>query len=112
MKILIFTEGTILMAKNTIDLTREEIVQRVKEKEDSVKDYVSYVPVGNAVEKISGWTEGNYLFYLTSRKKSEEIEQIRNVLKKFNFPAGELVFRKDGEEYKDVAERIMPDILI
>ena len=38
--------------------------------------------------------------------------EIHNVLKKHNFPEGELLFRQKGEEYKDVAERVVPDILI
>ena len=34
------------------------------------------------------------------------------VLKKYGFPDGQVFFRGSGEEYKDIAERIMPDILI
>ncbi len=56
--------------------------------------------------------QGVKICYLTSRKKSDEVETIKFVLQKYNFPKGELYFRKESEEYKDVALQIMPDILI
>ncbi len=113
MKILVFTEGTILMAGNAMGHTREEIVRQVVEKEESVHDYGKYIPVGNAVKKLITWKRnGANLMYLTSRVKFEEIEQIKDVLSIYNFPEGELFFRQEGEDYKDVAERVVPDILI
>ena len=113
MKILIFTEGTILMHKNAVGHDRSTIVKQVIEQELSVKNYAEYVPVGNAIEKIQKWKEqGGEIVYLTSRRTDNEINDIRTVLKKYNFPAGILEFRKNDEEYKNVAERVMPDILI
>ncbi len=113
MKILIFTEGTILMHKSAVGHSREEIIEQVKDKQSSVKDYSSYVPIGNAVDKLNKWkAQGADVIYLTSRKEQVEINDIRNILSKFNFPKGGLVYRKQDEGYKDVAERIMPDLLI
>ncbi len=113
MKLLIFTEGTIIMHKNAAGHTREEIVRQVKEEERSVHDYKTYIPIGNAANKLQGWkNQGVDILYLTSRRKPEEIQQIRDVLKKYDFPDGQLLFRQDGEEYKDVAEKVTPDILI
>jgi len=113
MKILIFTEGTIIMHKNAVGHTREEIVKQVENKEESVHDYKSYVPVGNAVKKLQDWKmDGAEILYLTSRRKPEEIEQIQSVLKKFKFPDGQFLFRQNNEEYKDVAERVIPDLLV
>lgn len=113
MKILIFTEGTILMHKNAVGHARSTIVRQVMEQESSVKNYAEYVPVGNAVDKIQKWQEqSGEIVYLTSRRTDKEINDIRVVLKKYNFPAGVLEFRQEGEEYKNVAERVMPDILI
>ncbi len=101
------------MHKNAVCHTRDEIVQQVENEEKSVPDYKSYVPVGNAVKKLQNWkNDGAEILYLTSRKKSEEIQQIQNVLKKFKFPDGQLLFRQKDEEYKDVAERIVPDALV
>lgn len=101
------------MHKNAVGHTREEIVKQVGAKEKSVHDYKSYVPVGNAVKKLQNWkNDGAEILYLTSRKKPKEIEQIQNILNKFKFPDGQFLFRRKNEEYKDVAERIIPDILV
>jgi len=113
MIILIFTEGTILMHKNAVGHSREEIVKQVKDKDPSVKDYSSYVPVGDSSSKLAKWQkQGAKILYLTSRRKPKQINDIQNVFKKYKFPIGELLFRKDREEYKDVAERINPDVFI
>ena len=50
--------------------------------------------------------------YLTSRVKAKEVEDINSVLKTHGFPEGQLLFRQKGEEYKDVAEKAMPNVLI
>ena len=98
MKILVFTEGTILMNKTS----------------DSVDDYSNYIPVGNAVQKLTEWKkQGAIICYLSSRRVKPEIEAIQSVLRKYNFPdANNLYFRHQEEEYKDVAEKIEPDILV
>ncbi|MEK7143413.1 MAG: hypothetical protein AAB756_01130 [Patescibacteria group bacterium] len=113
MKILIFTEGTIIMHKSALGLLREEIVRQAMENKPIVKNFAEYVPTGNAVEKIKKWKEqGGEIIYFSSRRTPEQLADIRLVLKKYNFPAGELEYRKGGETYKDAGERIVPDILI
>lgn len=113
MKILIFTEGTILMHKNAKNYSRDEIVRQVKNKEKSVHEYASYIPIGNAVKKLKIWkNQGAEIIYLTSRTKAREIQDIQNVLNQYDFPKGKLLYRKSNQEYKDVAEKIIPDILI
>lgn len=134
MKILIFTEGTILMQGSARGKTREEIVaqsrefgiqmeEKVLSYEDkanygkdpgAIHDYLSYIPVGNAVEKIKAWkSQGTEIGYLSSRRLKDEIEAIKSVLEKWKFPDSQnFFFRQQGEDYKDVAERILPDILI
>lgn len=113
MKILIFTEGTIIMHKNAQGKSREEIAKQSAENEESLNNFASYIPIGNAPEKIKVWQEqGAEICYLTSRREPKEIEDIKNVLNKYHFPESKLYFRKDNEEYKDVAERVSPDILI
>ena len=80
---------------------------------DSMRDYVNYVPIKNAVKKLQNWkTQGAEIVYLTSRKIPSEVKNIKGVLKKYNFPDGELFFREKDEEYNDVAERVVPNILI
>ena len=101
------------MHKNAKDLKRNKIVQQVKDKESSVHDYSSYVPISNAVKKLKLWKkQGLEISYLTSRTKSREINSIKKVLKKYHFPKGKLLYKKVKENYNDVVERIMPDILI
>lgn len=113
MKLVIFTEGTLIMHKQGLNCKREEIVKQVIEKQESVYDFSSYVPIGDVINKLKNWKKyGAKILYLTSRKKPEEIKQIRNVLKNNKFPKGELLFRQEGEEYKDIIERIFPEILI
>ena len=101
------------MHRNAVGHSRAEIVQQVKDKEASVKNYGSYIPIGDAVKKLTSWkNQGAEILFITSRRKPEEVEAVRATLKRYNFPDRQLLFRLEGEEYKDVAERIMPDILI
>jgi len=55
MKIMVFTEGTIIMHKTAKNRKREEIVEQNRRKEPSVKDYISYIPIKNAVDKMNKW---------------------------------------------------------
>ncbi|MBU1037089.1 hypothetical protein KKF32_03565 [Patescibacteria group bacterium] len=113
MKILIFTEGTIIMHKNAAGHSREEIVKQVKDNEKSVHNYASYIPIGDAVKKLTMWkNQGAKILYLTSRRKQNEIEDIKNVLKRYDFPDSQFLFRQENEKYKDVVEKTIPDILI
>lgn len=135
MKILIFIEGTILMHALAKDVNREERVKQSRKAgiqreerqlayegnisppstiQGSVYDFNSYIPINNAVSKITYWKkQGAKICYLTSRRIKEEINQIRRVLSKCNFPDHKhLYFRRQGEDYKNVAERLIPDILI
>lgn len=135
MKILIFTEGTILMHLSAKDVSREERVKQSKAegiqgeerkiayatdsplpkvKKGSVYDHASYIPIGDAVDKIHTWKiQGADICYLTSRRMKNEIDTIREILKKYNFSDSvNLFYRQQGEEYKNVAERVLPDILI
>lgn len=112
-KVLVFTEGTILYHTSAIGKTRKEIVEQIKNKDKSVHKYSSYIPIKHAVNKLKIWEyQGVKITYLTSRKKKKEIEEIKKVLNYWDFPKGEVYFRKETEDYKDVAKRIKPDILI
>ena len=134
MIILIFTEGTVLMHGSAKGKTRAEIVRQSKKfgikmvlkslvfqdtssygtDPGDIHDYQGYIPVFNAVEKIKRWKEqGAAIFYLSSRRVKGEIEGIRKILQKYCFPDFQnLLFRQKGDDYKDVAERLMPDILV
>ena len=97
MKILVFLEGTAL--KHPTD--------------DKLKDYAAYIPIGGAVKKLETWVEaGAEVSYLTSRVKFLEIKQIKDVLKKFNFPGETVHARQEDETYISVVEALAPDILV
>ena len=114
MKILIFTEGTLIVHPSAKGYSREDIVKQVKSGTDSsIYNWRTYIPIGNSVEKLQKWkSQGAKILYLTSRIKPREVEDIKSVLKKHGFPEGQLLFRQEGEEYKDVAEKAMPNVLI
>lgn len=114
MKILVFTEGTILMHPTCKGLSREERVRQSKNRVRSIHDYKNYIPVGNAVKKLNNWKDQETdIYYFTSRTKPEEVADIKYILEKYNFPDNQnLLFRKQGEKYKDVAENLMSDILV
>jgi hypothetical protein len=113
MHILVFTEGTILTHNAGRTLSREEIVKQVQNQLPSVHDFANYIPIGQAANKLNLWqSQGAKISYLTSRRKTSEIRDIQDVLDKYGFPNGDIYFRKENEGYKDVAERVLPDILI
>jgi hypothetical protein len=109
MKILVFLHGTIIMQRNARGVDREKIVRQIIEGDESLHNHASYIPVGNAAKKLQGWKEqGAKICYLSSHKNAEDIEKDRFVLKKYAFPDGQIFYRRSGEEYKDVVERIRP----
>ncbi|MBU4299402.1 hypothetical protein KJ636_05155 [Patescibacteria group bacterium] len=113
MKILVFLHGTIIMHKSAEGKTREERVNQVLNKDPSGHDYISYIPVGNAVEKLKNWQkQGAEILYLSSHETVEDVEKDKSVLGKYDFPKGQVFYRKNGESYKDIAEKIIPDVLI
>ncbi len=113
MKILVFLHGTVIMHANAAGCTRRRRVRQVVEGQESVSDFASYVPIGDAVNKLCTWREqGARIVYLTFHTAAEDIERDKSVLLRHGFPSGEVLHRRDGQQYKDVAESIMPDILI
>jgi hypothetical protein len=115
MKILVFLHGTTIMHKNARGLARPEIVKQVMESEESVHDYTRYIAVGNAVEKLQQWNaQGATICYLSSHKNAEDVAEDEFVLKKYAFPDGQIFYRQNREEYKDVVERIrpLPDVIV
>ncbi len=113
MKIMIFLQGTILMHKNAAGKSRDERVRQVLEGEPSIHDFAGYIPVENAVGKTQIWqAQGAVIVYLTSHKSVEDVHVDEAVLATYGFPLGQVLCRQRAEEYKDVAEQAVPDILI
>ncbi len=96
MKILVFTEGTI-----------------IREERDNKSRMVGGWKIAEAPKKLATWqAQGAQILYLTSRRTALEIEAVRRVLSENRFPEGELFYRREREEYKDVAERLLPDMIV
>ena len=124
MKILVFLQGTLIMHKSAVGKTHKEIIEQVKAQGESVRDFGSYVPIGNSVEKLNQWAKQGveilYLSALTEDKKVRGDEIVgrdglrvdKEILDKYRFPKGEIYHRQKGESYAQIAEKIMPDILI
>lgn len=88
MKIMVFTEGTTI-------------------------EYPEPKPLSRAVEKLQAWSrKGADIVYLTSHTKPEEVHEIEATLRQFNFPKCDLFHRQEGQQYRDIAEKVMPDILV
>ena len=97
MKILVFTEGTATKHPS----------------EQQFFDVETFVPTAGAVDKLTKWREqGAEISYLTSRRSSEHLQAVEATLRRFEFPPGELFFRREGEGYVDVVRRVAPDVLI
>ena len=113
MKILIFLHGTLIIHKSAENKTRGERVKQVMGGDPSVHDYASYIPVGNAVKKLKSWqSQGAEILYLSSHEIAEDVEKDKIVLDKYDFPEGQVFYRQSGESYKDIAEKIIPDVLV
>jgi hypothetical protein len=113
MKVMVFLQGTAIMHKSALSRTREDRIKQVLDGDPSIVDFASYVPVGEVVQKLQAWRrEGAEIIYLSSHRKTEDVEVDRSVLRKYGFPEGQIFYRRAGEQYSDVAENVRPDILV
>jgi hypothetical protein len=113
MKIMIFLHGTAIMHSSGAGRTREERVKQVLDPDVSIYDFGSYVPVDSAMRKLQAWRgQGAEIVYLSSHKKPEDVDLDKAVLRNHDFPEGQVFFRHRSEQYHEIAERVLPDILI
>ncbi len=113
MKIMVFLHGTAIMHQSAAGREREDRVRHVLEDDASTRDFASYIPVDNAARKLQVWSQqGAEIVYLSSHRRPDDIEKDRAVLRRYGFPEGPIFFRHGGEPYHEVAESVLPDILI
>lgn len=122
MLISIFLQGTIIMHKNAKNKTRQQIINQIKNKDPSVHDSSTYIPIGHAHDKIKKWKNQGarivYISSLTRKKYVREDEKVKDykaekqILKKYGFPNGRVIHRQKNEQYADIIEKLKPDILI
>lgn len=95
--IMLFAEGTVLGPKNILGLYF----------------HAKYIPIGNCRKKIRSWEEqGAEIVYITSRKTESQVNEIQNLLEKYDFPGTRIYYREKNQKYKDIVEAVLPDILI
>jgi hypothetical protein len=112
-RILVFLHGTTIMHAGAEGRTREERLKQVRDREASVRDFASYVPIGDAVAKLALWHgQGAEIVYLSSHRNPSDISKDESLLRRFGFPPGRVVARTDGEDYGDTAARIDPDVIV
>ena len=112
-RIMVFLHGTSLMHRSAGGRTREERVRQIREMDPSTRDFADYVPVGDVVRKLRGWSlQGAELIYLTSHRKVEDIEKDKFVMRRYGFPDGPVLYRSGDETYADIVGRMMPDVYI
>jgi hypothetical protein len=113
MDILVFTHGTIVTHGEGQGVTREERVRQSQQRISSVFDLSSYVPVGQAREKLWRWhDQGARIAYLGPSRRPENMEKNERMLRQLDFPPGTLHHRGPDETYAQVVERLAPDVLI
>ena len=113
MKLLVFLHGTIIMHSSGVDKTHKERVEQSRKRDSSVLDYENYVPIGNAVEKLKQWqSQGHEISYLSSHESAEDAANDQSILDKYDFPKAPIHWRDNKQTYAQVAEKIMPDVLI
>jgi len=109
----IFLHGTTIMHSSGKNSSREERVSQVVKKDPTIYDYSSYIPIGNAISKLARWKDQEVrIFYLTFHKNRKDVRKDKSVLRKSGFPKGKIVYRRKGQEYTNLIERIKPDILV
>ena len=101
------------MHQGAKNVSREERVKQVVNKEASVSDFVNYIPISQAVIKLNFWVDaGAEIYYLTSRT-DDQVDDIFKVLTRHKFPTPTNLYHRIGlEEYTDVVNKIQPNVLI
>ena len=96
-----------------LGVNREQRVRQVKSGDASISDFESYIPIGNADEKLRQWAgQGAVISYLSSHSNYKDIEKDRLVLQRYKFPQGDIFYRQSDDTYADIVIREMPDAFI
>lgn len=96
MKIMIFIEGTTFYTKPVLFLFTK----------------YGYKPIGNAVKIVNDLYNKGYDIYLCSYIHKAKYNFIKSIIDFYGMKYTEILCRENGEQYKDIVERIKPNILI
>ena len=62
---------------------------------------------------MKAWKKsGAVISYLTAGRKTAYVAKVKVFLRRWGFPEGEVLARREGEEYWDLAERFRPDLIV
>ncbi|MFX1306745.1 MAG: hypothetical protein ACFFDG_07985 [Promethearchaeota archaeon] len=114
MRILVFLHGTCIMHKTALGLSRGQIVQQIiKDADESISDFASYIPIGNVVKKLTSWyNQGAEILYLSSHLTLENVKKDENVLIKYKFPKGPIFYRRKEKNWNLVIKEAKPNLII
>jgi hypothetical protein len=113
MRIGVFLHGTAIMHAAAARVQRDERVQQVRHREPSVRDFAAYVPTPGSVEKLVAWQRcGATIVYLSSHRRHDSVRADESVLGRYGFPVGAVYWRREGEEYGSLVERLGLDVLV
>lgn len=96
MKIMFFIEGTTFYTKSLLFLFSK----------------YGYKPIGNAVEIVNTLYEKGYEIYLCSYVRNTRYNFIKSIVDFYGMKYTEILCRNKGETYREIVERLKPNILI
>jgi hypothetical protein len=95
-KIMIFIEGTTFYTKPFLYLFSKR----------------GYVPLGNSVKIVNDLFDQGNEIYLCSYVRKDRYRFIKSVMDHYKVKYTQILCRDKGEQYSDLVERVIPDILI
>ena len=96
MKIMVFIEGTTFKTRFPMFLFTK----------------YGYKPIGNVVENVNAWKKAGHDIYLCSYVRKRRYNFIKHIMDFYGMKYTEILCREKGEQYREIVERIKPDILI
>jgi len=112
-KVGVFLHGTAIMHAAAAGVERDERVQQVRRRDPTVRDFASYIPTPGTAAKLAAWQRhGATLIYLSSHRARDDIRIDESVVSRYEFPAGPVHGRGDGEDYGTLIQRLGLDVLI
>ena len=112
-KILVFLQGTILIESSVVGDTREDSVRRSRQRAAKGGPLGELIPIRQSAAKVTLWrNHAAEICYVTAPRKAENVRRSEEALRRWSFPDGILLSRKNGESHADIAMSTQADILL
>jgi hypothetical protein len=114
LKLVVFLQGTTLIESGLVGKTREESVKKSREWTAKGGGWLGeLVPLGSSPKKVNSWnSQSVQIYYLTASRKPENILKCEQALKRWSFPIGQLLSRKENQTYTDIVVPLRPDVIV